>query len=530
MAEPENEICDIAETLDPVTLQASTNPPGGLKDGYTISPYWRSLGENDASVFSARQLSLAGFPPTTTAGAPASLLLTFKDQFGNIATGYTGTVQFSSSDVQAGLPQNYTFTTADACVHSFTATLLTAGTESLTATDTSNSSLTVTQSAIIVNPAAASIFVITGFPTTITAGQSGNFTVTAKDAYNNTVSGYTGTVMFSSSHPLATLPGHTTLTNGSGTFSAAFHTGGTQSLTATDTSNSSLTGTLSDITVNSPTVTVNSPTVTISGTVFQDININGVQDSGEPGIAGQTMFLDLSGSGVLAMGDPTTTTDENGNYQFTVSSPGTYTVRPVLMGGVLLDTPVGGSLQVTVSESNVTGQNFAEVPTSITVPLTLPLSTPFPKQGNANADFVEALYRAILNRNADPSGLAAWTGLLNSGTMTLLQVVQGIRQSQEHFQQEVTDFYMTILGRAARSYGPSKLGERIGKRPDDRRAGSVRLPRLAGVPRQGGQVLYRPHVSVAAGSHVRRRWRGAMAKRLGGRREWQSNAPGEHDP
>src|SRR5262249_44710518 len=77
--------------------------------------------------------------------------------------------------------------------------------------------------------------------------------------------------------------------------------------------------------------------------------------------------------------------------------------------------------------------------------LTLTPSTPFPAQGNANADYVEALYRAILNRDADAAGLANWTGLLNSGSLTRLQVVQGIRNSPEHFTQEVTDFYLTLL-------------------------------------------------------------------------------------
>jgi len=187
----------------------------------------------------------------------------------------------------------------------------------------------------------------------------------------------------------------------------------------------------------------------ISGTVFQDININGVQDSGEPGIAGQTLYLDLSGSGVFEAGDPISTTDASGNYQFTGLSDGTYTVRQVLLGGALLDTPASGSNQVTLSSGvGVSDVNFAEVPTSISVPLTLPLNTPFPKQGNANADFVEALYRAVLNRDAEPGGLAYWTGLLNSGALSRLQVVQGIRTSPEHFTQEVTDFYFTLLGRA----------------------------------------------------------------------------------
>src|SRR5262249_23415157 len=49
--------------------------------------------------------------------------------------------------------------------------------------------------------------------------------------------------------------------------------------------------------------------------------------------------------------------------------------------------------------------------------------------------------------NADPSGLAHWTGLLKQGVLSRAQVVQGIRGSPEHLTQEVTDFYFTLLGR-----------------------------------------------------------------------------------
>jgi hypothetical protein len=199
------------------------------------------------------------------------------------------------------------------------------------------------------------------------------------------------------------------------------------------------------------TTVVQSPflPLTLSGTVFQDINTNGVQDPGEPGIVGQTLFLDLDGSGTLQASDPTVTTDANGNYDFTINNAGTYTIRPVLFGGVLVGVPASGSYQVTVTSGiNVPAENFAEVPTSIAVPLTLPPSSAFPKHGNANADYVEGLYRAILNRNADAGGLASWTSQLNSGALSRLQVAQGIRQSVEHFTQEVTDFYYTLLGRA----------------------------------------------------------------------------------
>ncbi|HLJ96810.1 MAG TPA: DUF4214 domain-containing protein, partial [Gemmataceae bacterium] len=211
------------------------------------------------------------------------------------------------------------------------------------------------------------------------------------------------------------------------------------------------TGPMTDVFVSPPTFSASSGgggSGVISGTIFHDFNTNGVQDPGEPGIAGQTVFIDVDGSGQLKPGDPTATTDANGNYQFAGLSAGTYTVRQVLLGGVLLSAPSNGNYPVTLtSGASVTGQNFADVLTSIAVPLTLPPTTPFPAQGNANADYVEALYRAILDRNADPGGLANWTNLLNSGTLSRLQVVKGIRNSPEHFTQEVTDFYLTLLNR-----------------------------------------------------------------------------------
>jgi hypothetical protein len=66
--------------------------------------------------------------------------------------------------------------------------------------------------------------------------------VTALDASNRTATAYAGTVHFSSGDAAAQLPADTTLTNGVGTVSVAFGTLGVQSLTATDTANTSITG------------------------------------------------------------------------------------------------------------------------------------------------------------------------------------------------------------------------------------------------------------------------------------------------
>src|ERR671922_300253 len=117
-----------------------------------------------------------------------------------------GTVHFTSSDGQAVLPADYGFVAADAGVHTFSATLKTAGSQSITATDTVTSSITGTQSGIVVTPAAASTFAVAGLPTPRTAGVAGTFTVTARDAFGNTATGYLGTVHFTSSDTQATLP------------------------------------------------------------------------------------------------------------------------------------------------------------------------------------------------------------------------------------------------------------------------------------------------------------------------------------
>src|SRR5207248_5564420 len=109
-----------------------------------------------------------------------------KDPYSNVATGYTGTVHFTSSDSQAGLPSDYTFTSTDGGQHTFSATLKTAGSQSLTATDTVTNTITGSQTGITVSPAAASSLVVSGFSSPTTAGMTGTFILIAKDSFSNT--------------------------------------------------------------------------------------------------------------------------------------------------------------------------------------------------------------------------------------------------------------------------------------------------------------------------------------------------------
>ena len=222
---------------------------------------------------------VSGFTSPTTAGAAHNVTVTAQDAGGNVATGYTGTVHFTSSDAQAGLPANYTFTGGDAGTHVFSVTLKTAGTQSITATDTVTGSITGTQSGITVNVGPTTTLVVSGFTNPTTAGAAHNVTVSAQDAFGNVATGYTGTVHFTSSDGSAALPANYTFTGGdAGThvFSVTLKTAGTQSITATDTVTGSITGT-QNVTVNP----AGASTLTVSGLPEPDHGRGGPQRHGD---------------------------------------------------------------------------------------------------------------------------------------------------------------------------------------------------------------------------------------------------------
>jgi hypothetical protein len=199
-------------------------------------------------------IDLGGFPSRPTAGMAGSIAATIRDNFGDISTGYRGTVRFSSTDPQAVLPAPYTFTAADGGTHNFIATLKTVGIQSITITDSTTAGILGTETGIIVDPAAAKTFTLRPFASSITAGVAQNFIITALDPYANIATGYGGVVVITSSDPQAVLspivpfPGGNSATGISG-FSATFNTAGIQSLTATDATNATLTGTLGGISV-----------------------------------------------------------------------------------------------------------------------------------------------------------------------------------------------------------------------------------------------------------------------------------------
>lgn len=212
----------------------------------------------------AQTFTFSGLPASTTAGSPFAFTLTARDQSGNVAVGYRGTVHFTGTDPQGVLPPDFTFTAADNGVHTFTGgvTLKTSGNQTITATDSTTGSITGTSSPVAVSAAAATHLGVSA-PVSAASGVAFSVIVTALDPFNNVVASYTGTVHFTSSDGQAVVPANYTFTPGDAgthTFSGGVTlvTAGGQTVTATDTALGSITGTSGSINVSAgPAVTIN---------------------------------------------------------------------------------------------------------------------------------------------------------------------------------------------------------------------------------------------------------------------------------
>ena len=92
----------------------------------------------------------------------------------------------------------------------------------------------------------------------------------------------------------------------------------------------------------------------ISGVVFNDLNGNGVRDSGEPGIGGVRIEVLDSNNNVIA----TTATTGDGRYLFSELNSGAYTVREIDPVGFVSTTPNTGT--ATVPPGGVASPDFGD--------------------------------------------------------------------------------------------------------------------------------------------------------------------------
>jgi hypothetical protein len=97
----------------------------------------------------------------------------------------------------------------------------------------------------------------------------------------------------------------------------------------------------------------------IEGLVWEDNDGDGAFDSGEPPLAGWTVFLDSSGDGAIQADEPQSVTDGQGRYRFADLVAGTYDVRLSLPPGWLAIAPAAAREVVTLEFADGATVDFA---------------------------------------------------------------------------------------------------------------------------------------------------------------------------
>ena len=260
------------------------NNPNNLQAILTYT----STGLNLTIVAPATHFQVTGLSGSTVAGTPLTVTVTALDAYNNVASLYTGTVHFTSTDTnsQTVLPTNYTFTTGasgDNGVHTFTGLtqLVTAGSQTVTATDTSSSGIVGTSGTVTITSAAASQLVVAQQPsgTAIAGAAFGTQPVVKEeDTYGNVITtDSTDTVTAArgslGSGSLQGSPLTVTLANGVATFGGLFYDVAETMNLSFSTNAGSFTATSTSIAVNpaagTQLVIATQPSATaIAGAVF----------------------------------------------------------------------------------------------------------------------------------------------------------------------------------------------------------------------------------------------------------------------
>ena len=304
---------------------------------------------------------------TTTADTSQSFVVTALDSTNATVTGYTGTVHFTSTDAHAVLPANYTFLSGDNGVHTFAGIKLESlGSKTITVADATTTTIKGTTAAIAVSPGTAKTLSVS-IPTSSVAGASVPVKVTALDGGGNTAVGYTGTVYFTSTDANANLPDDYTFVvgdKGVHTFSANLVTAGSKTVSATDGTTGSITGTSSADVVAAGTVThlgvSAAPSTDANSAISVTVTALNAAGGIVPGYTGIVHFTSTD-TGATLPSDHTFTGGDAGSHTFSVTlnkaGISTISVKDTVT------TSIAGSAKVTVYGTDASALSVS-IPTS----------------------------------------------------------------------------------------------------------------------------------------------------------------------
>lgn len=300
-------------------------------------------------------------PSTTTAGSAFNVTVTaYADSGTTVATNYSGPVVFTSSDAQAVFPTTLTLTSG---VGTFSITLKTAGSQTLTVADAGGSPSVTSGSVTVSAASAASITSASGSGQSaiITNAFTSPLTVQVLDAYSNPVGSATVTFSVPSSGASATLSSTTCVTSSSATpvggcgvtVTANDTTGSYSVLASVAGASTSATFSLTNASKTAQTITfvpassqTFGTTPTLSATSTSGLTVSFT--SATPSVCSVTSAGTLT---FAAAGTCTINADQAGDSTYAAASrvQGSFTVNAIVPGAPQITAATSGEGQVTIS-------------------------------------------------------------------------------------------------------------------------------------------------------------------------------------
>ncbi len=299
----------------------------------------------------AAVLAVVAEPAVAVAGQPITVTVTALDAYGNVATGYAGTLTLTTTDPAGPPPAIHAMDPAtDAGVYTFSGLVFEA-TGSRTVTVTGDDGIT---GAVVVEVAygADLALQLTGLPAAVTAGVQTSVTLTVLDAFGNPVTDFEGTVALTSTDPAATFPASLTFSaadSGRVDIAPTFFSSGSRQLTATLAGDDSVSDTVeTDVTPGDPAAVAISglpPSVVAGATSSITVTMRDDWDNLVDTFSG-VVSVDVAG-------------DEQASYPTAVDVAAG-------MGSFDLTLRTAGAQTVVVTEPQVTGTSATG--TSVVVP------------------------------------------------------------------------------------------------------------------------------------------------------------------
>ena len=267
-------------------LASSPNLAGAISSPFNVA------GVTKFSVTTAATISVV-------AGNQVTVTVKALNAMGSVITDYAGTIHFRVNDPLAVLPADSTLSKG---VGTFTVTLKSAGSRAITVADTTKAAVMGTK-VMTVTPAALSVLSVSGRSVALT-NKAYPLTVSAVDQFGNVITSYRGKVALSSSDAAALLlpVGQSSYTftaadMGKHVFNVTLKTAGPQSITATDTAHSSITGTQSKISAGTLTADLTVPTNGVRGQALPFTLL--ATETSQPANTPFTFKIDWDGNGTI---------------------------------------------------------------------------------------------------------------------------------------------------------------------------------------------------------------------------------------